>query len=217
MVLLHMVAPEHCPALAGVPALLNAMAAIPFTRWHCLKHHTEPMLPRQRSQDTLKPLPTASLRPARPHTDAHTRTPTHARPHTLTLAVPLDPTLTAPAPASAPVPSTPELLPLHLDLTTSTHHPIATTFENLLPARLPTLIAAATEAEVLRGLRTQFRVIATPLPGAAVARDDTWRDLWGSVIVWIGGRGGEPQSCKGAETNTVAVIVVVGREACGQG
>lgn len=42
---------------------------------------------------------------------------------------------------------------------------------------------------MLRGLRTQFRVIATPLPGAAVARDDTWQDLWGSVIVWIGGRG----------------------------
>ncbi|GLC45372.1 hypothetical protein PLESTB_000315400 [Pleodorina starrii] len=44
---------------------------------------------------------------------------------------------------------------------------------------------AAAEAEVLRGLRTQFRVIATPLPGGAIANEATWSDLWGSVIVWI--------------------------------
>ncbi|EFJ49242.1 hypothetical protein VOLCADRAFT_104463 [Volvox carteri f. nagariensis] len=44
---------------------------------------------------------------------------------------------------------------------------------------------AASEMEVLRGLRTQFRVIATPLPGGAIAREAAWQDLWGSVIVWI--------------------------------
>lgn len=45
----------------------------------------------------------------------------------------------------------------------------------------------ATEAELLRGLRNQFRVIATPLPAGAVLQDAVWKDLWGSVIVWIGG------------------------------
>ncbi|GIL90787.1 hypothetical protein Vretimale_16827 [Volvox reticuliferus] len=44
---------------------------------------------------------------------------------------------------------------------------------------------AITEAEVLRGLRNQFRVIATPLPGGAITHDAVWADLWGSVIVWI--------------------------------
>ncbi|KXZ52535.1 hypothetical protein GPECTOR_9g579 [Gonium pectorale] len=44
---------------------------------------------------------------------------------------------------------------------------------------------AATEAEVLRGLRNQFRVIATPFPGGSVATEATWSDLWGSFIVWI--------------------------------
>eukprot|EP00198_Chlamydomonas_reinhardtii_P008520 XP_001697857.1 shikimate kinase-related protein [Chlamydomonas reinhardtii] len=43
----------------------------------------------------------------------------------------------------------------------------------------------ATEAELLRGLRNQFRVIATPLPAGAVLQDAVWKDLWGSVIVWI--------------------------------
>ncbi|KAG2451737.1 hypothetical protein HYH02_003517 [Chlamydomonas schloesseri] len=43
----------------------------------------------------------------------------------------------------------------------------------------------ATEAELLRGLRNQFRVIATPLPRGAVLHEPVWKDLWGSVIVWI--------------------------------
>ncbi|GFR45890.1 hypothetical protein Agub_g7346, partial [Astrephomene gubernaculifera] len=44
----------------------------------------------------------------------------------------------------------------------------------------------STEAEVLRGLRNQFRVIACPLPGGAVTvRQEIWSDLYGSVIVWI--------------------------------
>ncbi|KAG2441816.1 hypothetical protein HXX76_003425 [Chlamydomonas incerta] len=43
----------------------------------------------------------------------------------------------------------------------------------------------ATEAELLRGLRNQYRVIATPLPGGAVLQDAVWKDLWGTVVVWI--------------------------------
>lgn len=59
-----------------------------------------------------------------------------------------------------------------------------------LPAHVPVLHfppnSDATEAEVFRGLRTQFRVIATPLPGGATRHEATWNDLYGSVIVWVG-------------------------------
>ncbi|GLI66303.1 hypothetical protein VaNZ11_010065 [Volvox africanus] len=44
---------------------------------------------------------------------------------------------------------------------------------------------AIAEVEVLRGLRNQFRIIATPLPGGAITHEAVWADLWGSVIVWI--------------------------------
>ncbi|KAG2484082.1 hypothetical protein HYH03_017101 [Edaphochlamys debaryana] len=44
---------------------------------------------------------------------------------------------------------------------------------------------ADAEAEILKGLRNQFRVIATPFPGASIARETTWNDLYGSVIIWL--------------------------------
>lgn len=44
---------------------------------------------------------------------------------------------------------------------------------------------AATEAEVLRGLRTQVRVIAATLAGGAASRQGTWQDLFGNVVILV--------------------------------
>ena len=46
--------------------------------------------------------------------------------------------------------------------------------------------AADTEAGILQGMRSQRRVISTPLPDAAVSREGTYNNLFGSYIILIG-------------------------------
>jgi hypothetical protein len=46
--------------------------------------------------------------------------------------------------------------------------------------------AADTEAGILQGMRTQRRVVSTPLPDAAVSRAETYNNLFGSYIILIG-------------------------------
>lgn len=39
---------------------------------------------------------------------------------------------------------------------------------------------------MLHGMRTQRRVINLPLPAGAVSRESTFKDLFGTYIIWIG-------------------------------
>ena len=46
--------------------------------------------------------------------------------------------------------------------------------------------AAEEEQGVLKGLRTQKRVIASCMGGEAAAQKQTYVDLWGSFVVLVG-------------------------------
>jgi hypothetical protein len=47
-------------------------------------------------------------------------------------------------------------------------------------------IAAEEELGVLRGIRTQKRVIVSTMSGGAAASKDSYIEMWGSFLVWAG-------------------------------
>lgn len=55
-----------------------------------------------------------------------------------------------------------------------------------LPGLVHLPCAAEAEAGVLKGMRSQARVIVSTLGNAAAGNKSTYNDLYGSFIVWVG-------------------------------